>query len=67
MNNSSNNEMKITGMISETSSIPFLFSLTLPIDTAFPFSKTRNDFLGMEQEPFFLASRTFLHNHFIVI
>ncbi|MGZ0879486.1 hypothetical protein ACWZQY_026330 [Priestia megaterium] len=46
MNNSGNNEKKITGMISEISSIPFLFSLTLPTDTAFPFSKTGGDFLG---------------------
>jgi len=33
-------------MISETSSIPFLFLLTLPTDTAFPFLKTGGDFLG---------------------
>ncbi|NGY76030.1 hypothetical protein F6Y02_05955 (plasmid) [Bacillus megaterium] len=37
MNNSINNEKKTTGMISETSSIPFLFLLTLPTDAAFPF------------------------------
>ena len=65
MNNSINNEKKITGTISEISSIPFLFPLTLPTDAAFPFSKEGNDFLGIEQELFF-ASRTFLHNHFII-
>ncbi|WP_420743478.1 hypothetical protein [Priestia aryabhattai] len=53
MNSSSNNEKKTTGMISETSSIPFLFFLTLPMDTAFPFLKTGRDFLGIEQENFF--------------
>ncbi|MGG0554759.1 hypothetical protein ABEY55_19470 [Priestia aryabhattai] len=66
MNNSINNEKKITGTISEISSIPFSFSLTLPTDAGFPFSKAGNDFLGIEQELFFLASRTFLHNHFII-
>jgi hypothetical protein len=45
-NSSSNNEKKTTGMISEISSIPFLFFLTLPTDTAFPFLKTGGDFLG---------------------
>ena len=33
-------------MISETSSIPFSFFLTLPTDAAFPFLKTGGDFLG---------------------
>ncbi len=39
-------------MFSETSSIPFLFFLTLPMDTAFPFLKTGRDFLGIEQKNF---------------
>jgi hypothetical protein len=38
---------KKTGMISETNSIPFSFFLTLPMDTAFPFSKTGNYFIGI--------------------
>jgi len=63
MNNSGNNEKKITGMISEISSIPFLFPLTLPMDTEFPFLKTGNDFLGIDQEPFFLLVELF----FIII
>ncbi|MBY0200363.1 hypothetical protein H7U05_24240 [Priestia megaterium] len=65
-NSSSNNEKKTTGMISEISSIPFLFFLTLPMDTAFPFLKTGGDFLGIEQENFFI-SRTFLNNHSVII
>ncbi|MFP7737493.1 hypothetical protein ACLHDF_30170 [Priestia aryabhattai] len=63
MNNSINNEKKTTGMISEISSIPFLFFLTLPTDAAFPFLKTGNDFLGIEQENFFLLVELF----FIII
>ncbi|MBA9042637.1 hypothetical protein HNP21_005774 [Bacillus aryabhattai] len=66
MNSSSNNAKRKTGMISETSSIPFLFSLTLPTDITFPFFKTGGGFLGTKQETFF-ANRTFLSNHFIII
>ncbi len=67
MNNSINNEKKITGMISEISSIPFLFPLTLPTDTEFPFFKNRKRFSWNRSGTFFLARRTFLHNHFIII
>jgi len=42
-----------TGMISETGSIPFLFSLTLPTDVTFLFFKTGGDVLGTKQETFF--------------
>ncbi|NGY76132.1 hypothetical protein F6Y02_06610 (plasmid) [Bacillus megaterium] len=59
MNNSINNEKKTTGMISETSSIPFLFLLTLPTDAAFPFFETGGGFLGIEQETFFLLVELF--------
>ena len=46
-------------MISEISSILFLFPLTLPTDTEFPFLKTVGDFLGIEQESFFLLVELF--------
>jgi len=36
-------------MISEISSIPFLFFLILPTDAAFPFLKTGGDFLGTKK------------------
>jgi len=53
MNNSSNNAKRKTGIISETSSVPFLLSLTLSTDVTFLFLKTGGGFLGTKQETFF--------------